>query len=246
MFFCIGKHLHYLLKFWLCLRLSLILGKSPKFSKFLALLFAVGPSSLYHVMFYSETLFLFIYLVSVVYLFDWMITKKQKVSDLPILSFLVLSIFFGQGGWVRSTGFFSAAHVCYPILLEVIEDLFSDYKFNLSNLNKAAIKVVKIIVASVIFLFPMFYLQYNVYSLYCISPAGDLPSFCNNKIPNYYDYIQKEFWKVELFSFAKRGHYEELFFILFSLPVWLYIVLKHVISNGILNCITGNIPRSLT
>lgn len=50
------------------------------------------------------------------------------------------------------------------------------------------------------------------------------PSFCAEKIPNFYPWIQARYWNVIFMSFVQLGKYEELIFVLISLPVSLYYI----------------------
>ena len=159
--------------------------------------------------------------------------------------YIILTLLFAFDGFVRSTGFFSAAHTCYPLLLELIIDLFGSKKPIIEKIKKASQKIARIIVGSIIFLFPMFFLQHRVYNIYCKQTGViEYPSFCQKLIPDYYAYIQKEFWKVETLSFIRQGKPEQAYFMVLSFPVWLYFLYKYIKKNkSLFNIATGNIFR---
>ena len=157
--------------------------------------------------------------------------------------YILLSLLFAFDGFVRSTGFFSAAHTCYPLLLELVMDLFGSQKPIIEKMKNASQKLARIVVGSIIFLFPMFFLQNRVYNIYCKQPGvEEYPSFCEKLIPDYYAYIQKEFWKVETLSFLRQGKPEQAYFMALSFPVWAYFIYRYIKRNkSFLNIATGNI-----
>lgn len=222
-------------------RLAKLLKKNDEnFAKVVGVLFALGPSGFYHVIFYTESLYLFIYLSSLLYIYHLVLEKKAKIGDLPFWKLSLLAIFFASAGFIRSVGFLSAAHLCYPLLLEFFQDLKK------LKIVQSIEKIFKIIFLSCIFLAPFISIQFYVYKTYCKNDlVTNKPSFCNDKIPNYYSYIQKEYWRVEPFSFIKHGKYEEAIFIILSFPVWAHFILKFTFHSfkRLLNIMTAFIPK---
>jgi len=214
------------------------MGRSKQQSKIIALIFAVGHSSIYHVIFYSESLFLFIYLVCIIKIYEWIVVERKQISEMPIWKLLSITLIFAFNGFVRSTGFLSAAHICYPLLLELI----SSYTKETRDLKKATKSLFLILLISAIFISPMIHLQYRVYGIYC--KGEDAPSFCSNLVPDYYAYIQEKYWRVRLLAFIRLGKYEEGIFIAFSLVVWGRWIARFVMNNpgGILQISLANVP----
>jgi hypothetical protein len=158
--------------------------------------------------------------------FEEYLEKSVKVTDMHFLKFYPIVILFSLGGFVRSVGFMSAAHVCYPLLL----DLLADWRFK---------SLFRILVTSALFLTPFFMIQVFVYRSYC---GADLrPSFCEEKIPNYYDYIQKTYWDVKFLNFYFSGQLYQLLFVVVSLPVWIIFNLDFLKKSSIFKILTANI-----
>lgn len=205
------------------------------------MIFAVSPSGFYHVIFYTESMYLFIYLTSLLFTYDLILRKKQKIGDLPFMKLTILGLFFASAGLIRSVGFLSAAHLCYPLLLEFFSELKKIKIFS------SFTKLFKIIYLSILFLAPFVLLQYYVYSTYCKNNFNPRASFCDDKIPNFYGFIQKEYWRVEPLSFIKHGKYEEVIFILLSFPIWANFIIRFFFKSffRIVNIFTGYIPKYL-
>jgi hypothetical protein len=179
-------------------------------------------------------------------------------------------------GFVRSTGFFAAAHVCYPILVDILRSFSSTHSLlapekKLSNFKKLK-SIFAICAISVVFLFPFGWIIKQNYSEYCkgtlaidstqkkfftqntckndfrtslkfqtsidfcpvltpylrIYDEQGEPSFCKEKIPNFYPWIQKRYWNVMFLSFAKLGQYENIIFMLLSGPIVFYFVYSQI------------------
>lgn len=207
-----------------------------------AVFFAIGPSTFYHSIFYTESLFLFIYLSSLLLILDMIMIEKKKIGELSWKRLIFISLYFSTAGFIRSVGFLNAAHLCYPILLEIIFHVKEKHSFTL-----IASKFFKILLLSIIFLAPFSLIQYNVYNQHCRTPTTNIPSFCNSTLPNSYSYIQKEYWNVEPFSFIKNNKIEELIFVKLSFPVWVAFVINYLGMDfyKILNIFTGFIPEYL-
>ena len=221
------------------------MGRGERFAKIAAALFSMNPLGFYHSIFYSESLFLFIYLACLLHLYERQIIKNEKISEMSFFRFLGLSIIFSTAGFVRSIGFMNAAHICYPLLLEIFEVWVQPQTLLLKKISKTLKCLVRILTASLLFLAPFVIIQYSVYSNYCKGYQNP-PSFCSNRVPDFYSFVQLHYWKVEYFSFIKQGHYEEILFIYFSFIIWLVSLLKFVNENSNLISIPlANVPYFL-
>lgn len=217
-----------------------MIRREERFARITGIIFAVGPSGFYHVIFYTESMYLFIYLSCLLYTYDTILGQKRKIGDLGFVRLTTLGLVFASAGFIRSVGFLSAAHICYPLLLELVEEIAR------KKILASLVKILKILYLSLMFLAPFFIIQVYVYNTYCHRGLKHA-SFCDDKIPNYYGYIQKEYWKVEPFSFIKQGSYGEAVFIILSFPVWLTFILKFTLKDfkRVANIATGFIPRFL-
>lgn len=171
------------------------------------------PQGIYHAAFYSETAYLFIYSLGMLILLEHTNHQNKKLMEMNPLKYALFVLMFAANGFIRSVGFLSAAHVCYPILLDLIKTALQ---------RKSIIKhFFTILITSIIFLAP-FSLKINkVYNQYCVSEVlkvntptclntqqrwfyspntcpmmaqldygrSELPSFCQKMIPNYYPWI---------------------------------------------------------
>lgn len=267
-----------------------------QFCKFAASLFATCSFGFYHIMFYSESFFLFIYSVGIAILFEHTLLQKKKIIEMPLLKLSALVIFLASNGFVRSTGFFAAAHICYPILVDILRSFTTKHKSLAPENRLGALKRVKSVIAigliSIVFLFPFGWIIKTNYSEYCKGPNPSLvdpvsrtfefahkckndfrtslkfqttgpdfcplirphyriydeqgePSFCREKIPNYYPWIQKRYWNVMFLSFIKLGQYENAVFLILSTPLVLFFVVsqaRKMIDTGLEvleNCLSG-------
>jgi hypothetical protein len=48
------------------------------------------------------------------------LVKKKSFLDMGLIYYFVLIVIFAANGFIRSVGFFSAAHICYPLLLDLL------------------------------------------------------------------------------------------------------------------------------
>jgi hypothetical protein len=142
-----------------------------QFCRFTASLFATCSFGFYHVVFYSESLFLFIYSVGIAILFEHTLVQKKSIIDMPIKKLTALSIFLASNGFVRSTGFFAAAHICYPLLADILRSFTSKHKLLPKERQFTNWKVIKsllaIAVISALFLFPFGWIIKKNHSEYC-------------------------------------------------------------------------------
>ena len=172
-------------------------------SKFVAVIFSVIGTGLYHVVLYSESLYLFITLSSLCVI-EHMFNNKITMHDIPFSSFLVLCVFFGSSGWVRSLGLMNGIYIGYPLFLHFVYLLY--HKKNLASVCG------RIMIVIFLFVYPTFLV--NLYSrwMFCSKrPEINIdgmrylhPEFCNSLTAWSYSYIQKRNWNVEYFMWMKR------------------------------------------
>jgi len=74
-------------------------------------------------------MYLFIYTVGLLWLYELYIVQKLDVVDIPYGQFLALTSFFAYSGFVRSIGLMNAAHICYPLLIEALLSIFQQKKY---------------------------------------------------------------------------------------------------------------------
>ena len=156
--------------------------EQARFCRFAASLFATCSFGFYHIVFYSESLFLFIYSVGIAVVFEHTLVQKKSLLDMPILKLVVVVIFLASNGFVRSTGFLAAAHLCYPILVDILRSFTTKHNLLLVTKRFTVWKRTKslafIVLISVAFLFPFGWIIKTNFSEYC---RGEQP---NTKHPS--------------------------------------------------------------
>jgi len=220
-----------------------ILNRTKKTQKMVASLYILGPSIFYHSIFYTESLYTFITIIGLMAIYKKILIEKMKISKIPLKNLLGICLLFSSAGFVRSVGFFNAAYICYPLLLEIADEL-SQKKW-----KKINSKILKIFFVSIIFLLPNLIIQFISFSNYCkgiFSEKKFQPNFCEEKFPNYYSYIQKEYWNVFFLSWFKRGFYEDIWVVYFSFPIWCTFLYQFIKNNDdFFGIAFANIPKFL-
>lgn len=241
--FAINLVLH-LANILLLFKLAKLKGLPMSQIRFFMMIFAVNGTSLFHVVLYSETLYLFITLLCMVYLEQRCFSKKQSVADLPWIEFILLSFVWSLSGWVRSLGMLSAAYLCYPILLEVIWN----WRYKGSTV-KILSYIMKILTCGVLFIIPTLSLHLYTRHKFCIKSQNDpnfkVPGFCKSPFGFFYGYIQEEFWGVRFLDWVKNpSHADTLVLVANSLPI-LTIWLWKELSSNLKGYLTFGIPAYL-
>ena len=168
---------------------------NQKLSFLSAIIFIINPASIFYTAVYTESLFTFVTLSSFYAFFSNPIFNVRGMekdnSCLKLLSalivplgFLVISVF------VRSNGLFFIVIPGYFLMKTFFRNCFA------RKIWKAQEMVFLGILSLMIILIPYFLVLAYPYFIYCSDNSEFKPPWCFEKIPNAYDYNQKEHWNV--------------------------------------------------
>jgi Predicted integral membrane protein len=220
--------------------LSQVYLKDEQLARKTALLYILSPASIFFSAFYTETFFCLFTLLGYYLLY--------KGDSLSYKNIILSSLAFAISGFIRSNGFFYLAIVGYQLLhkwLKLLNDDSQSFKTKLFKTN-LIFAVGGFIV--IIMVLPYFLVMKKPYETYCIflkeNELISKPSFCQNKLPNPYSYIQDKFWDVGfLTSWVPR----KAFFVIWGLPmlILMLIILVKYLSKNFKNTVLLGIPRVL-
>lgn len=201
---CMNFALH-LTNNYLLYRLALLKKYSKEQAQFAALIFGIGGTTLFHVVLYSESLYLFVCLASLCVI-EQMYLKKVSFSSLPLAQFVLLIGFFGSAGWVRSLGLLNGAYVGYPLLLELFMAFRSRH-----HISRIAGITARGLLTIIFFAGPTATINFYNRQLFCYDrPIGTKgenyiqPPYCSSPTGMYYSYIQERYWGVRFLDWVKN------------------------------------------
>lgn len=240
--FCVNLVLH-LANNWLLYQWLRRKGCSQHQAEFAILTFGLGGNTLYHVAYYSESLYMFITLLSL-----YLITKVGKnPADLPLSQFIFLVVLFSCSGFVRYIGVTNGAYLGYPLLLEFIYCLVKEH-----NRHKALQIFKRIVIVVLCFFTPIIFLFIKSRMYFCHGPTEDdpdykAPGFCGSAIGFYYSSIQEAYWGLKPFYYLRNpydllGWSSALVTFMVS-TIWLYKAHRNAGTEGFLKL---HIPEFLT
>lgn len=215
--FIINFTLH-LVNNWLVYKWLRLRGHSQEQAYFAALTFGLGGNTFYHLAFYTETLYMFIVLLSL-----YLLTKyKNDPASIPWPQFILLTVFFASGGFVRSVGMPNGAYLGYPLVLELVYSLSK-----LKDLKRVLMVLSRILIIIGCFFTPTIYLFFKTRRLFCEeAPARDpdfeVPEFCESPTGFFYSHIQDKYWRVKLFDYIR--HPPDLF-------NWVWAIVTCIVST---------------
>jgi phosphatidylinositol glycan class V len=227
---CMNFTLH-MVNNYLLYRLALLKRYSKEQAQFAALIFGIGGTTLFHVVLYSESLYLFVCLTSFCVI-EQMYLKKVSFGSMPLLQFVLLIVFFGSAGWVRSLGLVNGAYVGYPLLLELFIALRSK-----QNRTKVIGIISRGLMTIICFAGPTVAFNYYNRQLFCYDrPPSSLaasytqPPYCKSPVGMFYGYIQERYWGVRFLDWVKNPtHADTLVLVINSLIIagfWIWNHLK--------------------
>lgn len=173
-------------------RLSRLILGDKRLSGMSTLLFIFNPSSIFFNTLYSESLFSLLTFTSFYKFFNSLSVFHPLQSPMKFLynliiplTFLLLSIF------VRSNGMFYVAVIGYYVLKNFI------FSFVRVSVMKSIFFLGLGVSLIFLVIIPYFLVLYYPYSIYC-NKAFEMktPKWCYERVPNVYDFIQKEYWGV--------------------------------------------------
>lgn len=240
--FCLNFCLH-LANNWLLYQWLRVRGFTQSQCYFAALTFGLGGNALYHLAFYSESSYMFVTLLSL-----FVLAKVgNNPADMPFFKFLLLTVFFACGGFVRSVGMVNGAYLGYPLVLELVYSIFKQ-----RQLQRALSILFRILVVIVCFFTPAVFLFFKTRRLFCHAPTAEdpeyvAPGFCDSPTGFFYSYIQDVYWFVQLFDYFKNPKHMDGW-------TWAYVTctvatiwLKKAYQNaGLTGLLTIHIPEFLS
>ena len=240
---CMNFALH-LANNYLLYRLVVLKKYSKEQALFAALIFGIGGTSLFHVVLYSESLYLFICLASLC-IIEEMYLKKVKFSSLPPLQFVLLVAFFGSAGWVRSLGLLNGAYVGYPLLLELVVAMKTRQK-----LARTGAIFARGVLTIICFAGPTALINFYNRRLFCYDRPADgeaagytQPPYCSSPTGMYYSYIQERYWGVRFLDWVQNPtHADTLVLVVNSMIIagyWIGVRLKETSWKSIISLHIG-------
>lgn len=214
-------------------------GLSHNYILRIGYLFALNPTALFHVTYYSESLHIFITLVSLISIQHNLLIKRSSLSCMSWSSFLVLSLFFASSGIVRSLGLLNYAYIGYPLLVE----LFKVWQSKQGIFSRNSILIcLKIVIAAIFFILPTAFLFIYNRKLYCSQPSFDnqfeIPDFCQSSFGFFYGYIQEKYWNVKFLGQLREGNYLVYVLSINSIIIIGHYLLTTIRTWGIFNICT--------
>ena len=189
--------------------------------------FAITPSLLYHINFYSETQFFFMTNVSLHGLLYILETQK---NSLQIFFIIVLGVLSSPIVYVRSLGVLQSGFQCYPLLLIL--------QTSLKKFKTVLLSFFGILTIAFFMLQPILHITFYTADIYCKGFVGkeNLPEFCLKNPPFFYGYIQKEYWNVQFLNWVKDlNQAPQLICIILSFTALIYWNLRYIQKFGLRN-----------
>ena|SRR3990167_796101 len=208
----------------------------------IGLLFAVSGPSLYHVVFYSESLYLSLVLFGLC-LVEQVYRANATFSQVSWVRHVITITLMGFAGAVRSVGFLNAAYIGYPLLLELFYTIRNKKLQNrFLNAFEAVMRSIAVVFA---FVFPIVILFMYTRKLFCHPPAKDdpgyrQPGFCETPYGNYYSFIQEAYWNVKFMGLWRSGNKEVYLLLLNTIPVISYYYINFFKKNRVVDILRLN------
>lgn len=234
----------YLVNQYLIFKLALMRGYSLQSAKRIGLFFALAGPAFYHVVFYSESLYLFTALTSQLLIEKWIHSPKVTLSEISFRKFLFLIAFLAYSGFVRSIGLLNFAYIGYPLLIE----FFVCFKNPNSLQTEGSIwprrwKILRrVLLALFLFLAPTtsLIIKNRYYFCYQVDSDYEIPPYCHNTFGFFYSYIQEKFWHVYFLGSYYHSNKSSMFQILAAIPIVIYFYVKYLKENKFKNLCTLN------
>lgn len=239
----------YMANQYLIFKLALMRGYSLQSAKRIGIFFALAGPAFYHVVFYSESLYLFVALSSQFLIQKWIHTPKVTFSEVSLAKFLFMTALLAYSGFVRSIGLLNFAYIGYPLLIE----FFVCFRNPKSLQTKGSIWVRKIkivfrvLIALALFLAPTTFIVVRNRYQFChkVDPKYPIPPFCHKTMGFFYSYIQEKFWNVYFLGSFLHSNFSSLVQILPALPTVAFFFLKFFRENKLKNLSTLNWQLSI-
>lgn len=198
-----------------------------------------GPS-LFHVTFYSESLFLTITLIGLLVIYHHTLVKRQPLTEMSLSKFSVLAIGLGFSGFIRSVGILNAAYLGYPLIIELF--------WLMQSRNTTISKYIQIIYRGlftlIVFIFPTAVLFYLNRLLYCTPKKSDhdykAPGFCDTAFGFFYGYIQEHYWGVRFLGQLRNGNIEVYLLSINSIIIFIAFFKRFFKENSLTDIVTLN------
>ncbi|XP_063981887.1 GPI mannosyltransferase 2 [Diachasmimorpha longicaudata] len=218
---------------------------NQKFGYKVALLYCVGPASIFFTAAYTESMFAYI-------TFFAMLKSVQK-------NYFV-SIPIGLSTLVRSNGLLNVGFPLYVCLQDIIGHVSMSRRINSEQQSKFLLQLsawsktlLKLCATIILSFTPFLLLQTYNYTLYCthignstympphvrdygevnrfIMPGGDIPPWCHYRMPMSYFYIQNHYWNVGFMNYYELKQIPN--FVL-ALPIMYFMfrfIYKYLLEN---------------
>ena len=217
----------------------------------IGLFFAVSSISMYHITLYSESLYLFIVLVSLCIL-EQAFSKRIMLTQISSLKFSIICGIFALSTTVRSVGILNAAYVGYPLFLEMVL-LLRNKGPQMTGIQRGITLfegVLKMFSLLASFLLPTGYLFVTNRTKFCKSggqedPAYKQPEYCKERYGFFYTHVQEKYWGVRFLGLLKDGNSEVYLLLLSTLPIILNFFINWLKEVRLKDLFTLNIRRLL-
>ncbi|KAF5298333.1 hypothetical protein FQR65_LT01111 [Abscondita terminalis] len=224
-----------------------------------AILFCINPASIFFTAPYTETLFSYLCFKSML---NCLLIYDKQSSKINNIINIIIPI--SLSACVRSNGLLNIGFISYYLVKTSIKSLIFQKTFKKKFLH--CIRCLLLFISSVyLCIVPFMLLQFFDYQLFCTDFQHELPNFlvkyvelhdfilpgmvskyqqswCFNKIPLAYSYIQKHYWKV---GFLKYFEFKQIPNFLLAFPVialilyngTLFMIMhkQHCLNLGIFN-----------
>lgn len=235
----------YLANQYMVFKLALMRGYSLQSAKRIGLFFAFAGPAFFHLVFYSESLYLFVALSSQFLIEKWVFIPKKTMSELSFGKYLFLTVLLAYSGFVRSIGLLNVAYIGYPLLIELFVCFRNPDSLKIPG-KKVGKRLLTIIgrglFALAMFLAPTVFMVLKSRQTFCHKHDEDyqIPSYCHTKFGFFYSYVQQAFWEVVFLRQLYHGELYDYFAALNTIPILFYYYKKFFKENNWKDIISFN------
>lgn len=177
-------------------KLTRTIYQSDKYVHIVLSVYVFNPCGLYYASLYSESLFLVLQTLFLMFVYD-----RVRNKSFGFLEAFMSSIFITASGFVRSNGFLSLGYIIYFYVI-------LNFKWRILSITKTLILFAITFISSFL---PFITIQLITAKYLCHNNDYE---FCMKSIPFSYGYLQKKYWDVYFMSFTNDRRTSNLIYLI--------------------------------
>lgn len=214
---CLFNLLIHLLNTVLIYKLALLKGLPNSRAFRIGLYFSTGATSIYHIVMYSESIYMLPVLVGMIGL-ESVIQSGKKFGELSMFEYYKVALIIAFTGCFRSLGILNSAYLGIPLILELARSLV------MRSYGQAIHIVLRGATTLIIFMIPTGILFFLSRKWFChvdeaYDPDYSPPSFCKSPTGFFYNYVQEEYWSVRPFDYYVNTRWDAMWLGWNSIPI---------------------------